>query len=282
MVYVGLELGYPDMVARVLGHLSDRRWSDLFRGRDALFPTVPDDDARSMDWARPKAVEVSERTRRAMAELRGLPLHLVVGTAHGWSPDRIADAVRDVRRYCPGPAPLVVLDYLQLVGSDNARDDVRARVSKASTTCRMVARDQGAAVLVISSIPRSAESTAGGAKESKIDFPTPVDMPGDRVGLGKESGEIEYSADVVLNISKANWDGNARWGLRALHAFAVAKNRCGPVGWAFGYFTGTGWVDAPDGAPAQTPKKPKKPKKPKGDANRNGKSPDNDGEKVEL
>ena len=60
--------------------------------------------------------------------------------------------------------------------------------------------------------------------------------PADLVGLGKESGEIEYAADGVLVLARHA----ARPGGRVL---VVAKNRHGPLGRTELDWTGTAFVE---------------------------------------
>lgn len=135
----------------------------------------------------------------------------------------------------------------------------------------MVARDQDAAVLVLSSIPRSAE-LPGASGRPMVAYPEEDEPAALRMGLGKESGEIEFSADTVLSLSTSLWVATAEPGHRSQVAIAVAKNRYGETGWAFGRFTGTEWKDSD---PVWVPKRAK---------GKNGKSPDagDDGKKVTL
>jgi hypothetical protein len=51
----------------------------------------------------------------------------------------------------------------------------------------------------------------------------PARDPVDLVGLGKESGEIEYAADGVMVLSRGADGGRSR-------VLVLAKNRHGPVG----------------------------------------------------
>ena len=64
----------------------------------------------------------------------------------------------------------------------------------------------------------------------------PSKDPGDLVGLGKESGEIEYAADGVFVL--------ARVGDTTRRALVVSKNRHGPLGRVELEWSGTAFSDA--------------------------------------
>ena len=64
----------------------------------------------------------------------------------------------------------------------------------------------------------------------------PTREPGDMVGLGKESGEIEYAADSVIVLAKHAQRPRSR-------VLVVAKNRHGPLGRAELEWTGTSFVE---------------------------------------
>jgi hypothetical protein len=210
---IGLELDDLGLYARgasvVCGDTDDTRgtpwertsWGSFYNGRVA---GVPDG---------------------VQAELARLPLYPIEPDAHAW-PARHIDAfvasMRDAenaRRASEGRAPLgaespvfVVLDFLQLVGRDpeNPRAELRERIGEAAYRARMVARNMHAVVLVLSSIPRASygatlvdpaerESIEDGTKKVKATTSAATARDGmDLVGIGKESGDVEFSADGVL------------------------------------------------------------------------------------
>lgn len=187
VLYLALELSRQDLAARVLGALAGVPWSGILRGR-------LDDGA---------AQRVNEAVRRA----RTLPMHTECGVPFGYGADTLAARAWSLR------PSLVVLDYLQLC-SGRTGEDPRTTVGRVSYVARTIARDLGAAVLVLSSTARTnyAELVNDPAKD-----------PSDLVGLGKESGEIEYAADGVLVLARHADQKGAR-------VFVVAKNRHGPLG----------------------------------------------------
>jgi len=233
-LYIGLELGHADMVARLLGlMLADDgqaprgvKWSDLYLGknRDAL------------TYAR-------ERYGRAMAEL---PLWLEVGPPYGWTADLLRERALALREQFPekdGPGSLpmlVVLDYLQVIASPpKVRQELRERIGQAAYQGRAVARDLDAAVLMLSSISREGAGTIRSEREKEKGYEGLGNGdPGRLVGLGKESGEIEFSADTVMALCQGGFEKDHT----EMH-LAVAKVRAGTRGWQRLDFNG-GWFSA--------------------------------------
>ena len=201
VVYIGLELGRVDLVARLLGLLSGVRWSSVFFGDLEAPPQMPGGNA------------IAELFNRWAPEMERLPFRMETGTSYGWSYDRLASLARQVARE-HGQPPLMVLDYLQLAQSPpDVREDLRERVGKASYHARQVARDLGATVVLVSSTAReNYGKLAGGAKKGEE-----VDLgradPTLLMGAGKEAGEVEYAADAVLVLAREPFlpepEGNA-------------------------------------------------------------------------
>jgi replicative DNA helicase len=201
VVYVGLELGEVDVVARVLGLLSGTPWSSLAYGRDLA----------SFEVARPFE-----------AALRELPLHVEVAPPRGWGPANIEGLVALRPR-------LVVLDFLQLVRAEG-REDTRQAMSRIAYAMRAMARDHNTCVLALSSTSRANYAATSGGREDGGEGPGQGD-PARYVGLGKESGDIEFAADgvfVLLNEPRVEGSfGRTSW-------LAIAKARGG--------LRGDGWV----------------------------------------
>lgn len=104
---------------------------------------------------------------------------------------------------------LVIVDFLQLIGvGENV--DIRQRIQKASYGFKAIANKTRASFLILSAVARSWYDT--NKTEPKEENATSF------VGTGKESGEIEYSANAVLFMhSESNQIG-------------IAKNRYGQAG----------------------------------------------------
>jgi hypothetical protein len=237
VAYVGLELDNVGIVARLLGLLSRRPWSDLYLGKPA--------------HTGGPLIEV-EAVRTAAGRLEDLPILLVEGGPMGWAPDRLADVGRELAALAAARGidtkkrpPLVVLDFLQLVGDpdgDTRGLPVRERIQRASYQARELARSLGVVVIAVSSTSRE------NAKNLRIEDGA-LPWPSELVGTGKESGEIEYSADGVLvmcgHASGIGNDGGD--GGPDLVSLAVAKLRAGKVGWLHLEFNGHAHRPASDG-----------------------------------
>jgi len=144
-------------------------------------------------------------------------LHLHEGGSR-WTVAQLRAACRRAMDAAKAPRCLVVVDYLQLwakVGRE-WRDfsDVRGRVDALAGELLALARDLGSPVLALSSQNRA----SGG-----------YDGSGGRASLAslKESGDLEYSADVVLFLTESDEQLNPHSKALELH---VAKNRHGQTG----------------------------------------------------
>ncbi len=257
VLYVALELGDVDLVARWLALLAvddapptSARvpWSDLFLGTTAAGPWLMGPGTRA------------DALQKAADELATLPIKLVFAPPHGWPADALrkeADALRDAYpehmdqsgKPVPGSVPmLVVLDFLQIVGEPEPIPGVfrpttslRERIGMAAYQGRSIARDLGAAVVIVSSTARENYKTARGDDSPWLGHAA------DLVGMGKESGEIEYSADSVMFMVREpppNNDGSEQKQTKKpkdpppwVH-IAVAKVRAGRPGWTGLRFNG--------------------------------------------
>ena len=99
---------------------------------------------------------------------------------------RVSEHVRDT-----GNKPVVIIDYLQMIkppeGMEGATD--KAITDKNILACKVMSRDFNTPVIVISSFSRSAYFTNKG------------------LASFKESGAIEYTADVVLALQYKSMEG---------------------------------------------------------------------------
>lgn len=191
VLYVGLELGELDLCARLLGMLSGERWSEFFLGK--LSPET-----------------VIERSSKHLETLRALPFHMDIASPYGWPYTRLTELGKSMQAHYQRPF-LIVLDFLQLVESPlGAREDMRERIGRAAYTARAVARDCNAAVLVVSSTARENYALLEGRdpKGKKNGLRLGEGNPSGLIGLGKESGEVEFGADSVLVLSREPIDTN--------------------------------------------------------------------------
>jgi len=218
VVYVALELGELDAVARVLGLLSGKRWADVYHGK-------PDAKASGDENAAALARLFGEHE----PTLRDLPLFVEVANPYGWKPERLDELVAAHK-----PA-LVVVDFLQLISDEKL--DQRQAIGRAAYKARAIARDKRIAVLLLSSTARENYSKVQGGEDgkaarSKLGEGSPTRL----VGLAKESGEVESACDGVLVLALEDYDPNASarptW-------LAVAKQRAGKPAWVKLSFNGS-------------------------------------------
>jgi hypothetical protein len=252
-IYVSLELGASEIGTRILALAAGSSWSKILRGEDA------------------KAVE---RARNVYSNLPNLPFHGVVADPYSWPAKELQKVAENVgAHYRPllydlGGLPtrpmLIFLDYLQVVGPDSGgsqHEQLRERIQKAAYTARKVARDQNAVVFLLSSASRDHYkklATGRFQKKGKGDNQSTTEIhPSEMLATGKESGEIEYGADVVEVLVRA--PANDKRAVlvpgRTLVDVAFAKVRAGEPAWATLEFDGIKFHDhAPFAAiPAPAP-----------------------------
>ena len=211
VVYVALELGGHEVAMRAAGEISGGAWSPALRGHG-----LEDFEGEALAGA-----------------LGQLPLTIAEGDAHGWDRDQIHACAKVAASGPSGVTGLVVLDFLQL--AKGPERDLRERVTQTAYACRTAARDHSVAVLAISSAPRGMYTTTGEGTPLLGSDQAPA---GAYMSAGKESGDVEFSADSLLALCRhdAGGGGNA--------SLVVAKQRHGETGRAFlqwngGRFTAT-------------------------------------------
>ncbi|RRR66084.1 MAG: replicative DNA helicase [Candidatus Viridilinea halotolerans] len=148
----------------------------------------------------------------ALAHVAGLPIHV------DHSPAPRITAIRDRARHLANvyPIDLWIVDYLQLVQSDNNRDDEVRRITQISQGLAGFAREQRTPVLALSQLSRNVENRAN-------HVPVLADLRG--------SGSIEQDASQVWFIYRDELyhsDTDCP-GIAELH---VAKHRNGATGLA--------------------------------------------------
>lgn len=232
VLYIGLELDRLGVTTRLLalaeGEATGRtpQWSNLYLGK----------------------TDLSELERLVGAHgpaLNERPLRAEFGPPHGWSYATLHERVRALREEYPEPEPgglplLVVLDFLQAVGApEGAREDLRERISRAAYAGRAVARDFGAAVLMLSSTSRDNARKSSEFSDTNKEGVTPETPASDLVGMGKESGDIEYAADTVMALCPGPFNE-----LNRPMRLAVAKVRAGRSGWCELEFNGATFSEA--------------------------------------
>jgi replicative DNA helicase len=108
---------------------------------------------------------------------------------------------------------VVLVDYIQLVGSEDSRDSRQEQIAKISRRLKTLARELKVPVIALSQLNRAVEH-----REDRR--PRMADL--------RESGAIEQDADMVLLLHRPEYyDPNDQPGIAEL---IVAKNRNGPTG----------------------------------------------------
>ena len=124
---------------------------------------------------------------------------------------QIAASARRIKRR--SQIGLLMVDYIQLVDSDDSRDSRQEQIAKISRRLKTLARELKVPVVAISQLNRAVES-----REDKR--PRMADL--------RESGAIEQDADMVLLLHRPEYyDANDQPGIAEL---IIAKNRNGPTG----------------------------------------------------
>jgi replicative DNA helicase len=111
---------------------------------------------------------------------------------------------------------LVVIDYLQLMGGRGKYENRVQEVSALSRGLKLMAKDLGVPMLVLSQLSRAPETRIGEHKPQLSDL--------------RESGSIEQDADVVGFIYREEVYKPDRADLKGLADLIVSKQRNGPTG----------------------------------------------------
>ena len=218
VLYVGLELDRLGLVCRLAALLTPERlqWADLYLGK----------------------VQTPDAFAKAKPVLETVPLYLDESRPGGWYMVDAEKRLKQMLEAYPGgmnrPCRLVVVDFLQIVGGPEK--ELRERIGRAAYDARILARRHNAVVVLISSTAREnylmmaglARKKEGGVKEAKGVDALGAGDASRFVGLGKESGEIEYAADLVLALCRERQEEGGSvppvW-------LAIAKQRAGVSGW---------------------------------------------------
>ena len=256
--YVGLEMDDLQFDLRVVGEEAHLRWSDLYVGRanqDALLKAAT------------VALDIVKKE---------LPLHPINRNPMEWPASKLQALAAALRQKYPepplsenrmsgGPGSrplLIVLDYLQIIGPEEDEDgkyktlDLRERIGRAAYAMREVATTHNIAILVVASVARANYGLWPMIQNADLTWEYDehrivnrrILVPDILVGLGKESGEIEYGADSVSVLSRVPdtyVDGEGE-----SVVFATAKGRATGGRWTPMHFTGFRYEAARDGGSA--------------------------------
>jgi replicative DNA helicase len=139
--------------------------------------------------------------------------------AHIWLDDTPAITPLAMRTKCrrldmEHKLDLIIVDYLQLMGSDSRSENRVQEVSHISRSLKVLARELNVPVLAAAQLSRAVEQREGKR-------PVLSDL--------RESGSLEQDSDIVMYINRQDKDDkeNAR---RNIAELIVAKHRNGPTG----------------------------------------------------
>jgi len=114
-----------------------------------------------------------------------------------------------------GRLDLIVVDYLQLMTAGRKVENRTAEVSLISRSLKALAKELHVPVLAISSLGRASEKS-GNKRPSLADL--------------RESGQIEFDADVVAFIHREEYYQPDNLEVKGLAEITIAKQREGPTG----------------------------------------------------
>lgn len=150
--------------------------------------------------------------------------------------DTLADQVKRLAD-AESEAPLVLLDYLQIMPAVASFDDPRVATAKTSELVRDLAEAEHAPILLAAAVSRVGSQLLGNSVRQQT--------PRDLVGLARETSSIEYDAAAVLALGVSD-DFTDTGDQKA--AMAVAKNRFGPQAMIAFSFDGISGLWAESGA----------------------------------
>jgi replicative DNA helicase len=111
---------------------------------------------------------------------------------------------------------LVVIDYLQLMGSPGRTENRNQEVSAISRGLKLMAKDLDVPFLVLSQLSRASETRPGDHRPQLSDL--------------RDSGSIEQDADLVAFIYREELYKPKQEDLKGIADLIVAKQRNGPIG----------------------------------------------------
>jgi replicative DNA helicase len=193
-LFVSLEMSNVELADRMLCSIAEVNGQRLRNG------TISNEDRRRLIE---KAAELSEA-----------PLY--VDDTPSRTITEIAAAARRLKRR--QGLGLIVIDYLQLIEPDNAKDPRQEQVAKIARRLKGLARELKVPLLCLAQLNRQAEAS----KDNKP-----------RLSHLRESGAIEQDADVVMFVHREEYYQNNdedRQRVAGDAEIIIAKQRNGPVG----------------------------------------------------
>jgi len=170
VAYLSLELGQLEVEARVLGILEKKPFTDLLQS-----------PVEEIEALQVKHKEVLSRFR------------VFGGAGHRLTPESIEESAASLAAMANGQSCFMVVDYLQKMGGQG---DIRERISAAADYLHTFGERYNVPILAVSTVGRAGYDACNLTEETKDKYLSPDYY----IGLGKESGDIEYSAQTVMAI----------------------------------------------------------------------------------
>lgn len=151
----------------------------------------------------------------AIERLREIPLYLDDTSGVQLSPTRIRSSIRKATALYGKPG-LIVLDYLQLLGSEGGNTNRVTELDRIANSCKAIAKEFDIPFLALAQINRTVEGQANKR-------PT--------ISQLRESGAIEQAADIILLLYRDDYY-NSESSDKGICEIIVGKHRSGRIGMA--------------------------------------------------
>ena len=253
VLYISLELEDLQCSARVHGLTANSSWAEMYYGIDkgsTIRGGIPKDAHGNTDHAKIK------ETLAEYGAMYGWPLYFEGPKAHGFYFEDIGRYIAGVRKDHPDNdytlPVLVIIDFLQLLTSHDATLSLREVIRGASYEAVAAAHKYNASVILLSSTARDNYWFLDDnfRSDEQLNMKRPGEgSPMRYQGVGKESGEIEYSATNlgIFTHNSGAPDKKGRYFAETekggKYLLALAKRRMGaPIWIEFEYEPVTGRV----------------------------------------
>lgn len=206
VVYLSLEEPASVMLAKTAARIGGLDYGAVLAGRETLRGAI---NGTLRDMQRRKS---ASRLLYVEDALDGRPIQ----------PEQLRDLVGEhFAKFSRDGRGLLVVDYLQrwaraLAATPGEKREIRVIVSTLSERLRQLARELDCAVITLSSQNRASGYGRDGGSNGNV------------LASAKESGDIEYSSDVLMGLDKDE-NRKARGDLEP-RTLTLAKNRQGPGG----------------------------------------------------
>jgi replicative DNA helicase len=186
-----MEMASTQLVSRLIGSVGKLNQHNMRTGQ-------LDDN----DW---------EKLSYALGQLNEAPIFIDEGSA--LNPYEVRARARRLHKQC-GRLGLIVIDYLQLMGSAGSTENRATEISEISRSLKALAKELNVPVIALSQLNRSVE-------QRPDKRPVMSDL--------RESGAIEQDADVIMFIYRDEVY-NPETPDKGIAEIILAKQRNGPVG----------------------------------------------------